>query len=256
MNEWTIQELAKHAGVTSRTLRHYDAVGLVPPSRVGANGYRYYDAAALVRLQRVLLLRSLGLGLPAIAQVLAEVQEPVEALSLHLDWLEGERARLGRQIASVRHTIDALAEGGQLMASTMFDGFDHTEHKAEVTARWGADAYAAGDSWWKGLGASGQESFRAEVAALDAGWQAAVAAGDDPEGPAAQALAARHVQWLASVPGVPGAQGAGPGDAAFHEYVRGLADLYVSDARFAAHYGGPAGAAFVRNALLAHLGDR
>ena len=63
--EITIQQLAKAAGTTSRTLRHYDSVGLVSPSRIGSNGYRYYDDRSLVRLQRVLLLRELGLGLDA-----------------------------------------------------------------------------------------------------------------------------------------------------------------------------------------------
>ena len=52
--DWSIQEVARLAGTTSRTLRHYDAVGLLPPSRVAANGYRHYDADALVRLQRCL----------------------------------------------------------------------------------------------------------------------------------------------------------------------------------------------------------
>ena len=61
---WSIQELAKLGGTTSRALRHYDEVGLLPPSSVGANGYRYYDERALLRLQRILLLRELGLGLP------------------------------------------------------------------------------------------------------------------------------------------------------------------------------------------------
>jgi DNA-binding transcriptional MerR regulator len=69
--EWSIQDIARLAGTTSRTLRHYGDVGLLEPSRVAANGYRYYDAAALARLQRILLLRELGLGLPAIADVLA-----------------------------------------------------------------------------------------------------------------------------------------------------------------------------------------
>ena len=69
--EITIQQLAKAAGTTSRTLRHYDSVGLVSPSRIGSNGYRYYDDRSLVRLQRVLLLRELGLGLDAIGTVLA-----------------------------------------------------------------------------------------------------------------------------------------------------------------------------------------
>ena len=69
--DWSIQDIARLAGTTSRTLRHYDDVGLVKPSRIGGNGYRYYDADALVRLQRVLLLRELGLGIPAIGEVLA-----------------------------------------------------------------------------------------------------------------------------------------------------------------------------------------
>ena len=68
--EWSIQQIAKLAGTTSRTLRHYDDIGLLSPSSVGHNGYRHYDQAALVRLQRILLLRELGLGLPQIAEVL------------------------------------------------------------------------------------------------------------------------------------------------------------------------------------------
>ena len=90
--DWSIQEVARLAGTTSRTLRHYDDVGLVPPSRIGSNGYRYYDADALVRLQRVLLLRELGLGIPAIAEVLEGQQDDVHALVTHRDLLRQEQA--------------------------------------------------------------------------------------------------------------------------------------------------------------------
>jgi DNA-binding transcriptional MerR regulator len=263
MDEWSIQELARHAGVTSRTLRHYDAVGLVPPSRVGANGYRYYDAAALVRLQRVLLLRGLGLGLPVIASVLDGSEPPVAALERHLELLTAEQGRLARQRASLRRTIDTLREGGQLMPATMFDGFDHTQHEAEVTERWGAAAYASGDAWWKSLGPDGREASTERLAALNADWQAAATAADaDPAGPAAQELARRHLEWLASVPGAPGvgapdASGVpstSPADPqAFAGYARGLADLYAADPRFAANYGGPEAAAFVRDTLRIRL---
>ena len=57
MNDWSIQQIAKLAGTTSRTLRHYDEIGLLTPTGVGSNGYRRYDSVALVRLQRILLLR-------------------------------------------------------------------------------------------------------------------------------------------------------------------------------------------------------
>lgn len=77
--EWPIQEIARSAGTTSRTLRHYGDIGLLRPSRVGNNGYRYYDQDCLLRLQRILLLRELGLSLPAIAEILDGQRDTVSA---------------------------------------------------------------------------------------------------------------------------------------------------------------------------------
>ncbi len=124
-SEYSIQEVVRLAGTTSRTLRHYDQVGLLSPSRIGSNGYRQYDAAALVRLQRILLLRGLGLGIPAIAETLQDGTSDADALGSHLRWLEEEKSRLDRQIASVALTIRSLEEGEKIMAEQMFDGFDH-----------------------------------------------------------------------------------------------------------------------------------
>ncbi|XTR50801.1 MerR family transcriptional regulator [Pseudarthrobacter sp. So.54] len=74
--EWSVQQIAGVAGTTGRTLRHYDTIGLLKPGRTGGNGYRFYDQAALVRLQRILLLRDLGPGLPGLAGVLASEPTP------------------------------------------------------------------------------------------------------------------------------------------------------------------------------------
>ncbi|AYF97701.1 MerR family transcriptional regulator [Protaetiibacter intestinalis] len=245
--EHTIQEVARLAGVTSRTLRHYDQLGLVAPSSVGAGGIRRYDADALVRLQRVLLLRELGLGLPAIAEVLAGETRDVHALRAHRAWLEQERERLARQLTSVEATIDALEGGEEPMAEQMFDGFDHTQYRDEVTERWGADAYARSDAWWRGKSADEKREWRQQLEALSADWIAAAASGVAPDSAAAQELARRHVAWLAGIPGTPGA---------LKEYVTGLGDMYVADPRFAAHYGGAAGATFVRDALSAYARAR
>ncbi len=162
--DWSIQEIARLAGTTSRTLRHYDAIGLLVPSRVGHNGYRYYDGPALVRLQRILLLRDLGVGLPAVAEILnrSDGSGPAAqtaALRTHLGALRAEQQRLARQIASVEHTITTMEGGGRLMADEMFDGFDHTQHEAEVTERWGADAYRTGDTWWRGLSTQDKAAY-------------------------------------------------------------------------------------------------
>ncbi|HKU31582.1 MAG TPA: MerR family transcriptional regulator, partial [Arthrobacter sp.] len=67
---WTISEVAKASKVSSRTLRHYDHMGLLEPAHTGPNGYRFYGQRELLRLQRILLLRELGLGLETIGEVL------------------------------------------------------------------------------------------------------------------------------------------------------------------------------------------
>lgn len=133
--DWSIQEIAKLAGTTSRTLRHYDDIGLLVPSSIGHNGYRRYDGHSLVRLQRILLLRALGLALPDIGEILDRPAGEEQALEGHLAWLRQEQDRLARQTASVESTIEALRQGEQLMAENMFDGFDHTRYRDEVIER-------------------------------------------------------------------------------------------------------------------------
>ena len=80
---WPIAEVARMSGVTARTLRHYDEIGLLPPARIGANGHRYYEEHQLLRLQQILVLRALGVGLPEIGRVLSEQVDEVEALRGH-----------------------------------------------------------------------------------------------------------------------------------------------------------------------------
>ena len=243
--DWSIQDIARLAGTTSRTLRHYDDVGLVKPSRIGGNGYRYYDADALVRLQRVLLLRELGLGIPAIGEVMAGQRDDSLALRTHLEWLAQEKERIGRQIASVERTITELEGGEQPMAEDMFDGFDHTQYKEEVEERWGKDAYAKSDAWWRSMSAEEKTAWKARAALLGSDWIEAAEAGIDPASDEAQALAQRQFDWLRGIPGTPGGGSAGP----TKEYFTGLGEMYVADERFGVNYGGAEGAAFVRDAM-------
>lgn len=243
--DWSIQHIAALAGTTSRTLRHYDTIGLLAPSRIAGNGYRHYDQQALVRLQRILLLRELGLGLPAIAEVLTAETSATDALRTHVEWLRGEQERLGRLIASVEKTISAQSQGGSIMAKDMLDGFDHTQHKDEVEHRWGKDAYARSDAWWRGMDTTEQAAWKGRVAKLGSAWSVAFSGGVSPESDEAQELARRHVEWLSSIPGTPAAT---PGDD-LRGYILGLADMYVADPRFGANYGGAEGAGFVRDAL-------
>lgn len=247
--DWSIQEIARLAGTTSRTLRHYDDIGLLPPSRIAYNGYRHYDEQALVRLQRILLLRELGLGLPQIAEVLHRERAEASALKTHLALLREEQVRLARQIASVESTIAALRGGEELMAENMFDGFDHTRYKEEVEERWGKKAYADSDRWWRGMTDAERADWQRRVSDLGRDWIAAAESGIDPASDEAQAIARRHVEWLTGIPGTPAAAPGGD----VRGYVIGLGEMYVADPRFGANYatsaGGTKGAEFVRDAL-------
>ena len=245
--DWSIQEVARIAGTTSRTLRHYGDVGLLAPSRIGSNGYRYYDDRALVRLQRILMLRDLGLGIPAIVEILDGQQDDAHALTAHLAWLQREKERLDRQIATVELTILNLEGGEQLMAEEMFDGFDHTQYKEEVEERWGKDAYTTSDSWWRSKSAAEQAEFKNFAAELGFDWMVAATSGTAVDSEDAQALARRQADWLGSIPGTPRAS-TDPA-APTKDYYLGLAEMYVADERFAKNYGGVPNATFVRDAM-------
>jgi len=242
IDEWPIQQIARLAGTTSRTLRHYDDIGLLKPSRIGAGGYRYYDRDALVRLQRILLLRDLGLGLPTIAEVLARHVDERRELRKHLGWLQQEQQRLARQARAVEATILALEGDERLMAEDMLDGFDHTHYKDEIVERWGADAYAASDAWWRSKSDAERKEFAALHKQIARDYAAARADGANVAGDRVQAIVARHVDWLnlsAAVTGGPITRGR----------LLGYGDMYVADPRFAANYGGVDGAEFVRDAF-------
>lgn len=241
---WTIQEVTRSTGLTSRTLRHYDRIGLLPPSATGPNGYRQYDESALTRLQRILVLRQLGVPLRSIAAVLAGESDDLEALRELRTRLREEVGRLDRQLRSIERTIKKKEGGENLMAEEMFDGFDHTQYRHEVEERWGAEAYRRGDQWWRELGDQGQQAFRAEEAAIRAGLTAAHEAGLDPASAEVQDWVRRHHEWVAAAWGANAPSG---------EAYLGLGDMYVADPRFAKHYGGPEGAEYLRAAMRVYV---
>ncbi|MEU8379540.1 MerR family transcriptional regulator [Streptosporangium sp. NPDC048865] len=140
---WSIAQVARMSGVTSRTLRHYDEIGLLAPARVGANGYRHYEEEQLLRLQQILVLRELDLGLAEIREIVDRHTDPVEALREHHRRLLGERDRLDAVARMVARTITELQESegkdGMTRISrpeNLFEGFDGARYAAEARERW------------------------------------------------------------------------------------------------------------------------
>jgi DNA-binding transcriptional MerR regulator len=225
--DYDIGKVARMSGVTSRTLRHYDDIGLLTPAWTMDNGRRYYSEDELRRLQHILLLRELGTPLETIARIVDTKDPAVAALLLrdHLAALEVERDRYATLAATVRRTIASLEEGIPMTADDLFEGFDHTEYDAEARDRWGDEAVGRSNAVWKALGPAGQKAHLAEHVAIAKG-VAAIAAMDfpDPRDPALQDLVARHHAWI-SVFWVPD-----------REAYPALAAVYVDDARFRANY--------------------
>lgn len=248
---WTTAEVVRLSGVTSRTLRHYDAIGLLRPAGTAPGGQREYGRAELLRLQQVLVLRELGVGLVAIGEILdaggrlpgADPQRvQADRLREHHAALLAERDRLDRLARTVAATIESLEGGTDMPADEMYEGFDHRRYEAEARERWGDAAVDRSTRAWEDLSADEREAHRREGEAVSAGLAALLAAGTPVGDPAVRDLVARQHAWVALF-WTPDA-----------EAYRNLAAMYVDDPRFAATYDAVAAglAVYLRDAVEAH----
>ncbi len=235
--EYTIQKLAELAGVTTRTLRWYHRIGLLTPSRIGENGYRYYGGAEVDRLQQILFYRALGVELARIGAILDDPSfDRLDALRGHLAALEREEGRIQELIHTVKRTILSEERNEFMSDEAKFEAFKRRAVE-ENEARYGAEIREKyGD----------EEAERAKDTgeAIQRKLEEAVRSGADPAGEAGRALAELHRAWLSF--------GSSPYDPARH---RGLAELYVQDERFTAYYDKsvPGCARFLRDAVLSHV---
>ncbi|HSK28193.1 MAG TPA: MerR family transcriptional regulator [Jiangellales bacterium] len=225
---WSIAEVSRMSRVTSRTLRHYDAIGLLRPAWVTGSGRRYYEQEQLLRLQRILLLRELGLGLEAIGEVLERQSRAstVEVLQRHRDWLLAERSRLARLARTVEATITSIEEGGEMAAEKIFEGFEHNPYEAEARERWGDDVVDDSKRRIQGWTQEEADTARTGYTRVHEGLAPLLAEGVPVDDPRVQELVALHHE-VTSLFWTP--------DAAAY---KGLGQMYVDDERFRANIGG------------------
>ncbi|MFC8505019.1 MerR family transcriptional regulator [Streptomyces sp. NPDC057411] len=221
---WSIADVARMSGVTSRTLRHYDEIGLLPPAGTASNGHRYYDEDDLLRLQQILLMRELGVGLREIRAVLDSQVDRVAVLREHHERLLAERDRLGTLARTVARTITEL-EGGTPMTKinrpeNLFEGFEpDPELDAEARERW-PDAYEESRQKTQGMTQDDMERWQREVTAQMIRFAEFMAAGTPADDPAVQAEVDVHYRHISRF-WTPTA-----------EAYKGLAAMYVEDPRF------------------------
>ena len=131
----TVKEVSKLTGVSVRTLHHYDAIGLLKPTKVTDAGYRMYDDAALSRLQNILLFRELQFPLKEIKEILDSPNfDPSEAIRQQIELLELQYQHIGRLISLAREIQN---KGVTIMNFQAFNKSEIDQYKAEAKAKWG-----------------------------------------------------------------------------------------------------------------------
>ena len=222
---YTVKQLSDMTGVTGRTLRYYDSIGLLKPSRIGNNGYRYYNEADLLRLQQVLFYREMDVPLGAICDIMSQPGfDVLAALQSHKQALASRLQELQGLISTVDKTILHLKGNQTMKAVQLFDGLRERQHKYEREAeqKYGKEVVRASARQWQGYSEGKQQSLIEEGNAIYAGLAAAMEQGAGSG--AVQALVARwhdHMRhfWPAE-----------------REHLPRLAATYRDDPRFRANF--------------------
>ncbi|MEF2965961.1 MerR family transcriptional regulator [Paenibacillus sp. M1] len=251
--EYTVQKLGRLAGVSGRTLRYYDEIGILKPARMSSSGYRIYGQAEVDLLQQILFYRELGLSLEQIKSIITDPSfDGAKALMKHRKHLLDRRRQLDVLIANVEKTI-AMKEGRMKMTDReKFEGFkqrliDENEVKygAEIREQYGEETVDRSNAKLKNMSEAEYEEVQRLEKAMFTALEEGMWSGD-PAGEAAQRAADLHKRWLTFY-----------WDQYSKEAHAGLAQMYVADERFKAYYdqARPGTAEFLRDAVLIYTGE-
>ena len=250
--EYTVQKLSQIAGVSTRTLRYYDEIGILKPARINSSGYRIYGQQEVDRLQQILFYRELGVSLESIRDIVtAPSFDGAKALREHREKLLAKREQLDSLIANVDKTI-AVTEGRITMSNKeKFEGFkqkqiDENEKKygAEVRQKYGDEAMDKSNKHFKNMSEEDYNRMTSLAEEVKSVLAEAFKTGN-PAGELAQKAAELHKQWISMCWGQYS-----------KEAHAGLAQMYVDDERFTAYYDEkqPGTAVFLRDAIFIYTG--
>lgn len=243
-----VGEVARLAGVTVRTLHHYDRIGLLSPSDRTATGYRLYTASDLDRLHQVLVYRELGFPLEEVATLLDDADADPEAhLRRQHALLRDRLERTGAVLAALEKEMEARSMGISLTPEEKFELFGESyseDHEREAEERWGdTDAWAQSARRTAAYSKQDWVRIKEETDDLQRRFAAVLRAGSPADSAEAMDVAEDHRQhisrWFYDCP------------PAMHA---GLGRMYVEDERFAANYErvAPGLARFVSTAVQAN----
>lgn len=243
---YSIQQLAQLAGVSPRTLRYYDQIGLLPASRNPTNGYRTYSPAAVDQLQLIRYFQMFGFSLVQIQTLLQQsAAQQTAALAEQRHHLAVERDHLSDLLNTLDRTLAARNGGPQMTDTEKFAAFKHqqltqNDHKfgAEVRERYGTATFKASQQKFANLSEDDYHAMQTTEQQLFSQLKQVTLSGDLTS-PAAQAVYTLHRQWLCFT---------------WNNYTvaahRGLAQLYATDDRFADYYNQHVGLANAAETLV------
>lgn len=232
--EYTVNKLAKISGVSTRTLRYYDEIGLLKPAKIRSNGYRIYGKVQMDKLQQILFYREMGVSLEEIKKLLSDPNyDQAESLINHKKALLQKKEQLQVLIETVDKTIRSLKGEIEMKDYEKFEGFkrnlvDENERKYgnEIRSKYGDDAVDASNAKLINMSKEQYEEAQRLSAEINETLAAAMDSGD-PEGELAQKTCKLHKQWLCMF---------WPDGMYTKEAHRGLGRMYVEDERFKAYY--------------------
>ncbi len=163
----TVSDVAARAGVSARTIRYYDEIGLFKPTKISENGYRYYRKEAFLRLQQILLFREMDFSLKDIKEMLDRPDfDQLKMMERHRAALVQRVGRLNRLIDTVDKTILHLQGVQRIVTMEFFDGFDEETQVAyaeAATERWDSETVEASNRRWDGYSAEQKADVMAEA---------------------------------------------------------------------------------------------
>jgi MerR family transcriptional regulator, thiopeptide resistance regulator len=224
---YQVKEVAQIAGVSVRTLHHYDEIGLLTPRGRTDAGYRLYDDDDLLRLQQILIGRELGLPLEKIRSLLDDPGfDRKQALLAQREQLQQKVKQTDAMLRAVDAALallDAPPEGDTMDLKQIFDGFDPSKYEAEAEQRWGdTDAYKESMKRTKSYDKEDWQRCAVEQGGVYGDAFKALQAGKSPDDPEVMDIAERHRlaidRWFYPCS---------------HAMQCGLADMYEQDSRFA-----------------------
>jgi DNA-binding transcriptional MerR regulator len=245
--EYTVQKLGLLAGISTRTLRYYDEIGILKPARINSSGYRIYGQAEVDRLQQILFYRELGMNLEKIKEIITSPDfNSAKALTEHREQLLDKRKQLDLLISNVEKSI-ALTEGRITMSNKeKFEGFkkdmieeNEKKYGKEAREKYGDEAVNKANQKVMNMTEEDHKEVTRLAEELAKTLAEAFKTGD-PSSKIAQKAADLHKQWLTFY---------------WSKYSKeahaGLAQMYVDDERFRAHYDKeqPGTAEFLRDAI-------